>query len=210
VKAKIPISVTGTLTNSGLEDQHQPAEGLSAERQYLPGNFCRRRGDPLTAQGFTLLEILVVVFIIGIVLSLVVIAVNPDKGNDLKSEAGRFIALMSLAHQESILRSKEFAVELAHDGYTFLNFEELQWAAASDDVFRARSLPKGIYMEVYLEGAQFDFINADEEEETNPRIFILSSGEMMPFEIILRQENSAETVHITGDISGNLSMDEQE
>lgn len=206
----MPISVTGTLTNSGLEDQHQLAACLNAKRQYLPGNFYRSGGDPLTTRGFTLLEILVVVFIIGIVLSLVVISVNPDKGNDLKSEAERFITLMSLAHQESILRSKEFAVELAHDGYVFLNFEELKWAAARDDVFRARSLPKGIYMEVYLEGAQFDFISADEEEEeTNPRIFILSSGEMMPFEIILRQENSSETVHITGDISGKLSMDEQ-
>jgi len=139
-----------------------------------------------------------------------VIAVNPNKGDELQSEAERFITLVSLATQESILLSKEYALELSHDGYSFLTFEDQQWVTATDDdIFRARSLPQGIYMDVYLEGEKYDFVNA-EEDETSPRIFLLSSGEMTPFEIVLQSEESTATFHISGDISGKLSIDEEE
>lgn len=175
-------------------------------------DFCHHNRNRLirkSTAGFTLLEILVVVFIIGIILSLVVISVNPDKDDELKTEADRFITLVSLATQESILLSKEFALDLSHDGYSFLAFEDQQWTATSDGVFRARSFPQGVYMDIYLEGEKYDFMDA-EEEENNPRIFLLSSGEMTPFEIILQSEDSQESFHITGDISGKLTMDEEQ
>lgn len=162
-----------------------------------------------TGKGFTLLEILVVVFIIGIVLSMVVISINPDKGEELKTEADRFITLVSLATQESIMLSKEYALDLSHDGYSFLAFEDQQWTAAEGDIFRTRTLPQGVYMDVYLEGEKYDFEDA-EEEERNPRIFLLSSGEMTPFEIVLQSEDTKESFHISGDISGKLTMDEEE
>lgn len=144
-----------------------------------------------------------------------VIAVNPDKDGELKSEADRFITLVSLANQESILLSKEFALELTPEGYSFLTFKDQQWIVESEDVFRGRTLPQGIYMDVYLEGEKYDFAKAEErdkkeEEENKPRIFMLSSGEMTPFEIILNSEDSQKTFHISGDISGKLTIDEEE
>lgn len=150
-----------------------------------------------------------VVFIIGIVLSMVVISINPNKGDELKSEADRFISLVSLATQESILLSKEFALELSHDGYSFLALEDQQWVAVDDKTFRARTLPQGEYIDVYLEGNKFDFARSD-EEENHPRIFLLSSGEMTPFEIIFKSEDSTDSYHVTGDIGGKLSMDDQQ
>ena len=137
------------------------------------------------------------------------ISVNPDKDKELKSEADRFIALMSLATQESILLSKELAIDLTPDGYSFLTLEDQQWNELSDDVFRARSLPQGVYMDVYLDGEKYDFISPEEEEQ-NPRIFLLSSGEMTPFEIVLKSEESQKSFHISGDISGTLTIDEEQ
>lgn len=143
------------------------------------------------------------------------ISVNPDKDGELKSEADRFITLVSLATQESMLLSKEFALELTPEGYSFLTFENQQWTVQSEDVFRARSLPQGIYMDVYLEGVKYDFAKAEErdkkeEEENKPRIFMLSSGEVTPFEIVLQSKDSERTFHIAGDISGKLVIDEEE
>ena len=158
--------------------------------------------------GFTLLEIIVVVFIIGIVLSMVVISVNPNKGDELKSEADRFLSLVTLATQDSILLSKDFALELSHDGYSFLTLEDQQWVAVDDKTFHSRTLPEGDFIDVYLEGEKFDFAKS-EDEEKHPRIFLLSSGEMTPFEIIFQNEDSTDRYHVTGDISGKLRMDEQ-
>ena len=150
-----------------------------------------------------------VVFIIGIVLSMVVISVNPNKGDELKTEAERFMSLVTLATQDSILLSKDFALELAHDGYSFLTLEDQQWIAVDDKTFRARTLPQGEYIDVYLEGKKFDFASS-EDEEHHPRIFLLSSGEMTPFEIIFQSEESTDSYRVTGDISGKLTMDGQQ
>ena len=138
---------------------------------------------------------------------MVVISVNPNKGDELKSEAERFMSLVTLATQDSILLSKDFAIELSHDGYSFLGLEEQQWVGVDDKIFRTRTLPQGEYIDVYLEGEKFDFAGS-EEEENHPRIFLLSSGEMTPFEIIFHSEDSTDSYHVSGDISGKLSMDE--
>ena len=142
-------------------------------------------------------------------MTLVVIAVNPNKNSELKTEAERLVTLLSLAKQEAILLSKEFAVELTHDGYSFLAITDQQWTPIEDNIFRARNLPQDLYMDVYLEGEKYDFINA-EEDEPSPRIYLFSSGEITPFEIVLQGEETTKTYHVSGDISGKLSMEEQE
>lgn len=166
--------------------------------------------DRTASKGFTLLEIVVVIAIIGIVMSLAVISLNPDKEDELKTEADRLVALASLAAQESVMLSREYALELSHDGYDFLVFEEQQWSPVEDKIFRPRNLPQGIYMDVFFEGEEYDFFsdgNKNEEEEHKPRIFMLSSGEMTPFEIIIHSEDIAHSYHINGDLSGKLTLD---
>ncbi len=164
------------------------------------------------SNGFTLLEIVVVVAIIGIIMSLAVISLNPDREDELKTEADRFVALASLAAQESVMLSREYALELSHDGYDFLVFEDQQWSPVEDKIFRSRSLPQDIHMDVFFEGEQYDFFSDEnkDEEEQKPRIFMLSSGEMTPFEIIMQSEDIARSYHISGDISGKLTMDEED
>ena len=174
---------------------------------------CNNPFNTSRGKGFTLLEIVVVVFIIGIVLSLVVISFKPNKGRELKTEADRFMTLVSLATQESILLSKDFALQLSREGYSFLTLQDQQWVTVDDDTFRERNLPKGDYMDVYLEGEKLDFDtsdNKDDEEKNHPRIFLLSSGEMTPFEVIFRSDDISDSFHITGDMSGKLSMEEQQ
>jgi general secretion pathway protein H len=176
-------------------------------------NNCNDLLNTTRGKGFTLLEIVVVVFIIGIVLSLVVITFKPNKGRELKTEADRFMTLVSLATQESILLSKDFALQLTHDGYSFLTLEDQQWVTVDDKTFRERTLPKGDYMDVYLEGEKLELDsseNKDDEKENHPRIFLLSSGEMTPFEVIFQSDDISDSYHVSGDISGKLSMEEQQ
>ena len=84
------------------------------------------------AGGFTLLEVLVVMIIIGVVVSFAVLSINTDD-KSLDEESQRLQALIKLAGQESVLQSKELALQFDEDGYEFLAFDGKQWQPVADD-----------------------------------------------------------------------------
>lgn len=162
-------------------------------------------------RGFTLLEILVVVVIISILISLTVISLDFGEGETGKEEAQRFAALIKLASQEAILRSRELAIEVAHDGYQFLILEQQEWFALQDEIFKSHQLPENMRFAVNLEGLEVDiFQQVDEEtgevQETPPRIYLFSSGEMTTFDITLVIEQSDVSYQINNNTSGKLSF----
>jgi len=157
-------------------------------------------------RGFTLLELLVVVLIIGITLGLVVISFEPDRADAVATETQRLAALIRLASQEAILQDREFALEVTPEGYRFLVLDEQHWQAVDERTLRARKLPEDIRLTIYFDGRPFDFLKA--EKVQNPRTYILSSGEMTPVEIALQTEDGKITYHINTTISGKTDVAE--
>ncbi|MFQ5487017.1 MAG: type II secretion system minor pseudopilin GspH [Gammaproteobacteria bacterium] len=156
-------------------------------------------------RGFTLLELLVVVLIIGITLGLVVPSLNPDRERGLDEESRRLAALIRLGAEEAVLQGREYAVELAPDGYRFLALEGDKWLPLQDELLHPRQLPDNLHLEVFFEGERFDFLRAEEEE--NPRLYILSSGEMTPMEILLSGSDSEHNYRIVIDINGRIRIE---
>lgn len=151
------------------------------------------RLGPGGSRGFTLLEVLVVVAIIGIVLAMATLNVGGDRrGDALREESRRFAALIQLADEQAILRSEEWGVRLDAEGYGFLVLDGEQWVPVGDPVFRERRFDEGTRVDLELEGRPLvlpgDESDAREEEEKQdgavperPEILLLSSGEMSPF-----------------------------
>lgn len=166
-------------------------------------------GGNTAARGFTLLELLVVVLIIGITLALVVPVLDPGGDRVLEEEGRRLAALLRLATEEAVLEGREFAVELSPDGYRFLRLESQGWQALSDSLLRPRQLPTGLQLEVFFEGQRFDFLR-NEEQEIPPRLYILSSGELTPAEILLSDERSERNVSIRVAINGLIRIEDQD
>lgn len=135
-------------------------------------------------RGFTLLELLVVLLIIGITLSFAVLSVNNrSREQTLGAEAQRFAARLTLASQEAVLHSREMALQLTGDGYEFLVLDQNEWRTLEDDdVLRPRRLPAGIRMQLTLEGEDVaQNQSEDDDEQAAPRVYLLSSGEITPF-----------------------------
>lgn len=162
------------------------------------------------ASGFTLIELLVVVLIIGITVGLVVISINPDEEDDIKVEARRLQELIRLASQEAIMQSNEYALEISDHGYRFLILAEQKWLPVDDTMLRERNLPGALYLEVFFDGERFDFMKTEEadeeEEEDNPRIYLFSSGEMTPVDIVLQAEGTETRYHVVTEINGKVSL----
>ncbi len=207
----MPILVTGT---SAANNRWQQVTGLPA---FSP--------DPRRSAGFTLIELLVVALIIGITLSLVVVSFNRNVDADVQVEAQRLGALITLAAQESVLHSTEHALEFGFDSYKFLTLNEGQWQAPEDDgILRERKLPEGISLELYLEGHEFNFEQGafgvkeaaeaasgkeEQAQAIGPRVYMLSSGEMTPFEVELRHKDGEARFLLKGGITGKIEIERQ-
>lgn len=77
--------------------------------------------------GFTLIEVLVVITIIGILAGVVVLSVNINSDNRaLESTANRLHALFYLAQEEAVILNEEYGIEVFNDGYRFLQWQEPQ------------------------------------------------------------------------------------
>ena len=84
--------------------------------------------------GFTLVELLMVVAIIGLAAGAVVLSV-PDPRPSVAQDAERFAARLSRARDEAILSNRPVAVETTPAGYGFTVFDGAAWSPLSDGPF---------------------------------------------------------------------------
>jgi len=104
--------------------------------------------------GFTLIEVLVVLMIMGLFVGLVSAIVRPDDRGLLRVEAERLAQLLDLAAAESRLAGKSIAWTADGPGYRFWRMTgdaeasaegSAQWTEMRDsDLLRARTLPQGM------------------------------------------------------------------
>ena len=129
--------------------------------------------------GFTLLELLVVVFIIGILSAMFTLSVGLIGGDqDLETETDRLIAVIQLASDEAIMQGRELGMRFYPDGYEFARFQEdfveyydiadsdqgdpsdktpqsdqSEWIVLNGkELLGQRSLPEGILLELEIDG----------------------------------------------------------
>jgi general secretion pathway protein H len=102
--------------------------------------------DTQATGGFTLIEMLVVMLIMGLFIGLVSVIVRPDDRTALRVEADRLAQLLELAAEQSRLTGKPVAWVATGSSYRFWQFSETTgWSELQDDdLLHARSLPNGM------------------------------------------------------------------
>ena len=153
--------------------------------------------------GFTLIEVMVVVVIIGILINFAVLSLRSHSPLDqLNEEARRLESLLRIASEEALLRSRFIGVDITETGYGFLRLEEETWQPVDDTLFRDRELPDGI--EITLNTSQPP---SDDEEKRTPEIILLNSGEITPFDLKISSEQSDDYFRLSGDETGELALE---
>lgn len=96
--------------------------------------------------GFTLIEMLVVLTIIGLFIGLVSTITRPDDRAVLKLEADRLAQLLDFAITEARLTGKSIAWTADASGYRFWRSgDDAVWTEIHDsELLRARTLPQGM------------------------------------------------------------------
>jgi general secretion pathway protein H len=146
----------------------------------MPTSVTGNSTRPLAINGgFSLIELLVVLLLIGIILTMATLAIRPGLGAaDGDDESARLAALLQLAREQAVLQGDEHGLELSSGGYQLLMLRDRAWEPLTDPVWRPRILPPELRLRLTVEGRAVDLPDTAEGE---PQLLLFSSGEMTPF-----------------------------
>ncbi len=108
------------------------------------------------ARGFTLIEMMVVLLIIGIMITGAILTLgSASRDSQLEQERDRLAALMNYTHDRGAMLALEFGVRCGAHGYRFTYFDQRtqRWQPEiTDDSLRVRNLPAGLEVHLSVEG----------------------------------------------------------
>jgi len=169
-----------------------------------------KQKETIKHKGFTLLEVLVVIALIGLIVSVVQFNFSAKKPEDtLKKVSYQFAELFESAANYGLLNNIELGLYLDKTSYRFLGYDGVKWSdIPAQDWLAAQELPEGITFTLALEDLpieepllfdssvfkaqgeeylSFDAIEeakkAEKEKSLLPQVYILSGGDITPFSL---------------------------
>jgi general secretion pathway protein H len=193
-------------------------------------------------QGFSLIELLAVLLIIGLSISLVSVNLGTNSPQQLRTEAKQFANQTALLAEESVLANQQWGVDFFREyidgierfGYRWLvRNDEGVWLEPDNSVSETEFLfSNGLGIRLELEGvdreqtielkqkvvdpiaAPLDIVDEAgviDREQVEPELWLLSSGEMTPFSLLLFDEENEDTqIEIVGDELGRVNIGHQD
>lgn len=163
-------------------------------RQGSADSQSRRLVGRLPEQGFTLLEVLVVLVIISVIVGFAVLAVDTGP-EELRREGSRVASLLEMAGEEAVMNGREYRMVLHRHSYSFEEFRAGKWEASADELFRRRQLPDDLALQLFLENQEIPLNDLDAPEAAKTvALLLLSSGEITPFELTVTGSATAKVV----------------
>jgi general secretion pathway protein H len=154
--------------------------------------------------GFTLVELMIVVFIIGLITAAAVITFGGEqRDTELDREAERLDALFDYAREQAELQTRDYGFRVNDLGYTFVVFDVLrnEWRTADeDDALRERKFPEGLEAQVVVDGRRIVLDQKKHDiEDFKPQVMIFANGDVTSFEISLRRADGGASARIYTD-----------
>ena len=165
--------------------------------------------------GFTLLEVMLVLLLIGLLATTVVLNFSGDSPEQrLQKETERFQQVFQFVAETAMLKQQEWGLVLQEGSYSFVYFDGEKWLQADQPkAAELYELAEDIRLQLELEGlpgAELSLLsqlnwqdddeftdNASEQPPVLPQVFILSSGEISPFRLMFQLGERLEQVSQT-------------
>ena len=160
----------------------------------------------LAPNGFTLVELAIVAFIIALMAAVAIVAIGSERRDEeLVKEAERLDALFDYVREQAELQTRDYGLLVSRTGYTFVVYDVIanQWRAADeDDALRERKFPEGILPTVIVEGRPIvlDRKRKDEKkkkelEDFTPQLMVFSNGDLTSFDVTLERGSGSARIY---------------
>ncbi|MCU7940978.1 MAG: prepilin-type N-terminal cleavage/methylation domain-containing protein [gamma proteobacterium symbiont of Bathyaustriella thionipta] len=162
----------------------------------------QRRSRLCCNQGFSLIEIMIVVLIIGISASMAVLYID-NSDDRLKSEAKRLLGMTQLVRDDAIITGRSLAMIVERTNYYFSFLENGKWLPLSAKPFKKITVSDDI---------QLRFILSDKRDDSSKQpanlFYFLPTGETSEFQVWI--SNADTQYHLSSTPLGELSLKRME
>jgi general secretion pathway protein H len=162
-------------------------------------------------RGFSLIEIMVVIAIIGLITAVVMIKfTGSSRDTELDQEAERLDALFDYVREQAELQTRDFGFRASDRGYSFVVFDVLanQWRPVEeDDALRDRELPEGLEPHMVVEGRSIVLDREKKDlKDFQPQILIFANGDLSSFELSLQREGAEQSARLYTDEQSDIRL----
>jgi general secretion pathway protein H len=165
--------------------------------------------------GFTLVELMVVVVIIGVLIAGTLLSLSATgRDSQLEQERDRLVAMVQYVRERAELQTREYGLRCLPDGYQFVVYDSRsnQWQKDElDNSLRDRRLPDGLEFALVLEGRKVVLEAPKPQtglkssvEDLTPQIMLFSSGDTSDFELTLQRTALGRSLSIKSSANGEL------
>lgn len=170
--------------------------------------------------GFTLMEIMVVVIIIGVIIAVTTLSVSLlGKDKQAEDQLRRVWAVLRQAQEEGELQSVDTGMYITATGYEFLRFDgrkSLWIPIEGDKLYTTHELPEGLRFRIWLDSREIvlkpepaDREDKDASKKWPPQIMVLSSGDVMPFEMRVERDGAEAAWRVTALPDNDLRIEKR-
>ena len=152
----------------------------------------------LNKRGFTLIEILVIVLIIGITAGMALLAYGDfGASRRITTAAEQLSAYIELLQQKAILETNTLGIKFQKKAYlTYQLKEGKNWQLFSQNtLFHQRLLPEKTVISIQ-----------SKKELGNPDIIVYPSGDISPFVLTLGTDSQRNLIRLQGNSNGELIL----
>lgn len=153
----------------------------------------------VNTQGFTLIEILIVMVIISIVSGIALMTITSNQHKQLEQVAKKLSNLITLAEHQALLQPATLGLGMTQTSYQFFQFsEDNSWQSLNDKNFASHTMPAHVQLSLKIHDKTIPL-------NGKPTIIISESGDITPFVIFIAKTGEKPFYQVIGDASGKIS-----
>jgi general secretion pathway protein H len=156
--------------------------------------------------GYTLIEILIVMLIISIVGGVTLLSVSINQNTRFKNLAQEITSLLTLGEEQALLQATVYGLAFTDKSFQFYQFDptskEQPWHPLNDKVLGLHNIPDGMQITVKVRDKIIHLVK--DSGKLQPQLIISTSGDILPFTILIGKTDNPPRFQITGNANGSI------